>query len=101
MADGKIFDNISGAQLSGGFKLQSKQPLDARLVMDELQSLGKLVDENGAYEGMEVYVTERKTAYRLTSLTGSTTINSISVTGQWIEVAAIGSDNSVVFIELD
>lgn len=51
-----IFDKISGVSLTSPFKYQAEKPLDARLVVDTHAELDELVDSNGAYEGMLVYV---------------------------------------------
>ena len=69
MSDTKIFDNISGIGVASGFKLQSKAPLDPRSVVETIEDRNKLVTENGAYEGMRVYVKENETEYLLKGTT--------------------------------
>lgn len=52
-----IFDKVSGIEVTSGFKFQSTDgPLDVRLVVDYYNELGELVEGNGAYVGMMVYV---------------------------------------------
>lgn len=56
-----IFDKLSGISADNGFKYQAKAPLDVRLVVDFYNDLTELVTENGAYEGMLVYVKNETT----------------------------------------
>lgn len=64
-----VFDSISGIVVASGFKLQAKVPLDGRLVADTIEDRDALITENGAYEGMVVYVKEDKTLYKLDGTT--------------------------------
>ena len=45
-----------GISVTSGFKLISGQPLDARLVVDDLDGLQDLINNGAAYEGIVVYV---------------------------------------------
>lgn len=60
-----LFDSLSGITVTSGFKAQIEKPLDQRDQVDTINDLHKLVDENGAWEGMKVYVKETKTTYEL------------------------------------
>ena len=51
-----IFDKIKGITLLNGFAYRAKAPLDLRLVLDSFNELAELVEADGAYEGMLVYV---------------------------------------------
>lgn len=84
----KVFDNISGIGVASGFKLQAKAPLDPRLVVNTIEYRNKLVTENGAYEGMKVYVKEKKTEYQLKGTTNN----------DWVEV---GSGSMGVIDDID
>lgn len=64
-----IFDKLSGLVVASGFKLQGKAPLDPRTVVETLEDRNALITENGAYEGMKVYVKETKTEYQLKGTT--------------------------------
>lgn len=64
-----VFDSISGIVVASGFKLQAKVPLDGRLVADTIEDRDALITENGAYEGMVVYVKADKTLYKLDGTT--------------------------------
>lgn len=64
-----VFDKISGIGVASGFKLQAKAPLDPRTVVDTIADRDALVTENGAYEGMKVYVKENQTEYQLKGAT--------------------------------
>lgn len=66
-----VFDNISGITVASGFKLQAKSALDPRLVVDTIEDRDALVTENGAYEGMLVYVKATKKKYTLKGTTNS------------------------------
>lgn len=66
-----VFDSISGIVVASGFKLQAKVPLDGRLVADTIEDRNALVTENGAYEGMTVYVKADKKKYTLKGTTNS------------------------------
>ena len=66
-----VFDNITGISVASGFKLQAKVPLDGRLVVDSITDRDALVTENGAYEGMVVYVKADNTLYKLDGTTNS------------------------------
>lgn len=78
----KIFDKISGIGVASGFKLHAKAPLDPRLVVDTIADRDALVEENGAYEGMSVYVKARKANYQL-------------IDGVWIKDDKTGGVSSV------
>ena len=56
-----VFDNITGISVASGFKLQAKGALDGRLVVNSIEDRNALITENGAYEGMVVYVKADKT----------------------------------------
>ena len=66
-----VFDKMTGISVASGFKLQAKAPLDVREVVDTIADRDLLVTENGAYEGMKVYVKENKTTYELKGTTNS------------------------------
>ena len=66
-----VFDKMTGISVASGFKLQAKAPLDVRSVVDTIADRDLLVTENGAYEGMKVYVKENKTTYELKGTTNS------------------------------
>ena len=66
-----VFDKMTGIGVASGFKLQAKAPLDVREVVDTIADRDLLVTENGAYEGMKVYVKENKTTYELKGTTNS------------------------------
>lgn len=61
-----------GIALAAGFDLGAAIPLDARVVAQNLAERDAHVDNNRAYEGMQVYVIDEKTNYQL-------------VNGEWIE----------------
>lgn len=65
------FENMSGAVIASGFKLHAKAPIDPRLVVDTVEDLTALVEENGAYEGMTVYVKADKCTYTLKGTTAA------------------------------
>ncbi len=73
-----VFDKISGIPVASGFKLQAKLPLDPRLVVESIDDRDSLITENGAYEGMQVYVKADKKTYCLKGLTATA--------GTWEEV---------------
>lgn len=64
-----VFDKFTGIGVASGFKLQAKAPLDGRVVVDTITDRDALVTENGAYEGMVVYVKADKTLYKLDGTT--------------------------------
>lgn len=64
-----VFDKFTGIGVASGFKLQAKNPLDGRLVVDSIADRDALITENGAYEGMVVYVKADKTLYKLDGTT--------------------------------
>lgn len=66
-----VFDNITGISVASGFKLQAKFPLDGRLVVNTITDRDALITENGAYQGMVVYVIEDETLYKLDGETAS------------------------------
>lgn len=61
-----------GIALAAGFDLGAAIPLDARVVAQSIAERDAHVDNNRAYEGMQVYVIEEKTNYQL-------------VNGEWVE----------------
>lgn len=67
-----VFDKFSGIGVASGFKLQAKTPLDPRQVVDTIDDRNALITENGAYEGIRVYVKADKKTYVLTDLTAGT-----------------------------
>lgn len=71
MAETKVFDKFAGIGVASGFKLQAKAPLDGRLTVDTIEDRNKLVTENGAYEGMKVYVKSVGISYALNGTTNS------------------------------
>ena len=77
-----VFDNIKGISVASGFKLQAQSPLDPRLVVDTISDRNLLVTENGAYEGMKVYVKADKKTYELQGTTNS----------DWVEVGGKSAD---------
>lgn len=83
-----VFDNITGISVASGFKLQAKGALDGRLVVNSIEDRNALVTENGAYEGMVVYVKADKTLYKLDGTTN----------GDW---SAIGGDVAADLGELE
>lgn len=68
MADKKIFDTLVGTPAPFSYKLQAKYPLDTRTVVDLESDLDLLVSEGGAYEGMMVYVKEKKAIYQFNGI---------------------------------
>ena len=64
-----VFDKFTGINVSAPFKYQAKSALDPRLVVDSIEDRDALITENGAYEGMVVYVKADKTLYKLTGTT--------------------------------
>ena len=66
-----VFDKMAGISVASPFKLQAKKPLDERNVVDTIADRDALVTENGAYEGMRVYVKETQTSYELKGTTNS------------------------------
>ena len=66
-----VFDSFTGINVASGFKLQAKSALDGRLVVNSIEDRNALVTENGAYEGMVVYVKADKTLYKLDGTTNS------------------------------
>ena len=73
-----VFDSFTGIGVASGFKLQAKTPLDARQVVNTIADRDLLIAENGAYEGMLVYVKETQTLYQLTGET----------VADWVEVGS-------------
>lgn len=71
-----VFDSFTGIGVASGFKLQAKTPLDARQVVDSITDRDLLITENGAYEGMLVYVKATQTLYQLKGTTA----------GDWAEI---------------
>ena len=71
-----VFDSFTGIGVASGFKLQAKTPLDARQVVDSVADRDLLIAENGAYEGMLVYVKATQTLYQLKGTTA----------GDWAEI---------------
>lgn len=71
-----VFDSFTGIGVASGFKLQAKTPLDARQVVDSVADRDLLIAENGAYEGMLVYVRATQTLYQLKGTTA----------GDWTEI---------------
>lgn len=65
------FDKFTGINVASGFKLQAKESLDKRLTVDTIADRDALVTQNGAYEGMTVYVKADKTKYTLKGTTNS------------------------------
>lgn len=60
---GKLYDNL--ITTTAGFKYDAPQPLDDRSVVQSYSDLSELVNSNVTYEGMEVYVVDDKTSYKL------------------------------------
>ena len=65
------FDKFKGINVASPFKLQAKEPLDVRDVVETIADRDALVTQNGAYEGMVVYVKADKAYYRLKGETNS------------------------------
>jgi hypothetical protein len=61
MSENKHFGK--GIPLAGGFDLGAELPLDSRYVVDTMQELVTHIQGNRAYEGMQVYVTEKRQVY--------------------------------------
>ena len=59
------FEKFTGINVASGFKLQAQVPLDGRSVVDTIEDRDALITENGAYEGMRVYVKATQTMYTL------------------------------------
>ena len=66
-----VFDKFTGINVSAPFKYQAKSALDPRLVVDSIEDRDALITENGAYEGMVVYVKADNTLYKLDGTTAS------------------------------
>ena len=66
-----VFDKITGINVASGFKLQAKAPLDGRLVVESIADRDALITENGAYEGMKVYVKSVGISYVLKGTTNN------------------------------
>ena len=63
------FEKFTGINVASGFKLQAQVPLDGRSVVDTIEDRDALITENGAYEGMRVYVKATQTMYTLKGTT--------------------------------
>ena len=68
----ELFDNMTGAAINSPFKLQRATPLDPRTVVTSYSDLNLIVEGNAVYDGMLVWVTEDKKAYRY-------------ISGEWVE----------------
>jgi hypothetical protein len=69
---GKTYNNA--ITTTAGFNYAAQQPLDDRAVVDSYGDLAGLINSGVSYEGMEVYVTADKKAYKL-------------IDGLWVAVA--------------
>lgn len=76
-----VFDGLKGIGVASGFKLQAASPLDLRESVQSIEDRNALVTENGAWEGMKVYVKDTQTTYELKGTTND----------DW---AAIGGDTA-------
>ena len=85
-----VFDKFSGIGVASGFKLQAKAPIDPRQVVDTIDDRDALITENGAYEGMQVYVKADKKTYLLKDLAAST----------WEELGSGGGASELLTIEV-
>lgn len=85
-----IFDKISGISTGSGFKYRSEAPLDARLVVDTFSELAELVDGNGAYAGMLVYVKNGTTTGTITYPKGYYFYDGVN----WAEFKGTGTSNA-------
>ena len=70
-----------GITVASGFDLGAKTPLDSRLVVNTIEELSEHIENNRAYEGMIVYVIEKRKFY--------TYINS-----SWNELSTSGTGGS-------
>ena len=85
-----VFDKFSGIGVASGFKLQAKAPIDPRQVVDTIDDRDALITENGAYEGMQVYVKADKKTYLLKDLAA----------GTWKELGSGGGASELLTIEI-
>lgn len=85
-----VFDKFSGIGVASGFKLQAKAPIDPRQVVDTIDDRDALITENGAYEGMQVYVKSDKKTYLLKDLAA----------GTWEELGSGGGESELLTIEI-
>ena len=85
-----VFDKFSGIGVASGFKLQAKAPIDPRQVVDTIDDRDALITENGAYEGMQVYVKADKKTYLLKDLAA----------GTWEELGSGGGASELLTIEI-
>ena len=85
-----VFDKFSGIGVASGFKLQAKAPIDPRQVVDAIDDRDALITENGAYEGMQVYVKADKKTYLLKDLAA----------GTWEELGSGGGASELLTIEI-
>lgn len=85
-----VFDKFSGIGVASGFKLQAKAPIDPRQVVDTIDDRDALITENGAYEGMQVYVKADKKTYLLKDLAA----------GTWEELGSGGGTSELLTIEI-
>lgn len=85
-----VFDKFSGIGVASGFKLQAKAPIDPRQVVDTIDDRDALITENGAYEGMQVYVKADKKTYLLKDLAA----------GTWEELGSGGVASELLTIEI-
>lgn len=85
-----VFDKFSGIGVASGFKLQAKAPIDTRQVVDTIDDRNALITENGAYEGMQVYVKADKKTYLLKDLAA----------GTWEELGSGGGASELLTIEI-
>lgn len=77
-----------GIQVTAGFSLGSKAPLDTRTVVENLSDLDTHIAENRAYEGMCVYVKENKKNY----IYNGTTWEEVNTTEEEIPIIENGKD---------
>jgi hypothetical protein len=52
-----------GIGIAAGFDLGAKKPLDSRDVVGSIEEMNAHIENNRAYEGMQVYVEEEKKIY--------------------------------------
>lgn len=56
--------NKAGTNVGNGYKLIGASPLDVRLVVADIAERNSIVDANGCYPGLEVWVESEKKKYR-------------------------------------
>ncbi len=75
---GKKYNNA--ITTTAGFNYAAQQPLDDRAVVDSYGDLAGLISSGVSYEGMEVYVTADKKAYKLINETWKAVVTEETLT---------------------